>query len=128
MKRLARYLVGKTRVVTHYKLQTRIGRMEGFSDSDWAGCRRTAKSTSGGAIMRGSHCIKMRSSTQKGVTLSSGEAKLVAVVKMSMALIGVMQLTRDWGVKEEAAVLVDSSTALGVVKRKGNGKLRHIKV
>ena len=128
LKRLGRYLVGRLRVVTRYTWQKRAERLEGFSDSGWAGCKRTAKSTSGGAMMRGAHCIKTWASTQKGVTLSSGEAELVAAVKMSSELIGLMQLMKDWGMEAEGIVLVDSSAALGVVKRKGNGKLRHIKV
>ena len=42
----------------------------------------------GGAVMLGSHWIKSWSSTQKFVALSSGEAELIAVVKMSTELIG----------------------------------------
>ena len=47
---------------------------------------------------------------------------------MSTELIGVLQLARDWDIDLAGHVLVDSSAALGVVKRKGNGRLRHIKV
>ena len=34
----------------------------------------------------------------------------------------------EWGIKVKSEVLIDSSAALGVVSRKGNGKLRHIKI
>ena len=68
------------------------------------------------------------SATQKSVTLSSGEAELVAVVKMSTDLIGITQLLADWGVSKTAKVMVDSSAALGIVRRKGNGKMRHVRV
>ena len=78
--------------------------------------------------MIGGHYIKSWSATQKGITLSSGEAELVAAVKMSTEVIGLIQLARDWGDKLGGKVLVDSSAALGVVRRKGNGKLRHVKV
>ncbi len=53
LKRLARFLVGKPRVVNEYNFQKAESEVWGFSDSDWAGCRRTARSTSGGIIMRG---------------------------------------------------------------------------
>ena len=33
-----------------------------------------------------------------------------------------------WGVEMEAEVFVDSSAAVGVTQRRGNGKLRHVKV
>ena len=78
--------------------------------------------------MIGGHCIKSWSSTQKSVTLSSGEAELVAVVKMSTEVIGILQLSHEWGLELIGEVYVDSSAALGIVKRKGNGKLRHIRV
>ena len=128
LKRLARHLVSHPRTVLRYDWQEGQAGLDGFTDSDWAGCARTAKSTSGGVILVGSHCLKSWSATQKSVTLSSGEAELVAAVKMSTELLGLIQLARDWGVKFSGRVLIDSSAALAVVRRKGNGKLRHIRV
>ena len=78
--------------------------------------------------MRGRHYLRSWSSTQKCVSLSSGEAELVAVVKVSCELIGMSQLLHDWGYNVHGEVLVDSSAALGIVKRKGNGKMRHVRV
>ena len=78
--------------------------------------------------MRGTHYIKSWSSTQKNITLSSGEAELVAAVKTSCGLIGVLQMAQEWGMKHEGSVWVDRSAALGMVKRQGNGKMRHVKI
>ena len=78
--------------------------------------------------MLGTHCIKTWSSTQKSITLSSGEAELVAAVKTSTELIGLCQMAREWDIELAGQVLVDSSAALGATKRKGNGKLRHVRV
>jgi hypothetical protein len=128
LKRLGRYLVGKPRAILRYDLQERQTKITGFSDSDWAGCKRTAKSTSGGIIMKGSHLIKSWSSTQKSITLSSGEAELVAAVKTCTGLIGISQLMRDWGKEVEGEVYVDSNAAIGTAMRRGNGKLRHVRV
>ena len=128
LKRLTRYLVGRPRVVSQFKNQRRQEGMDGYSDSDWAGCRRTAKSTSGGVVMLGGHCLKSWSSTQKSITLSSGESELVAAVKMCTELVGLAQLAYDWGIDLGCRVHVDSSAALGVAHRRGNGKLRHAKV
>ena len=102
--------------------------LNGFSDSDWAGCKKTAKSTSGGAIMLGQHCLKTWSSTQKTIALSSGEAELIALVKMSTETLGILNLLAEWGINPGARIFADSSAALGVVHRKGSGKLRHIRV
>ena len=79
-------------------------------------------------MMIGGHCVKTWSATQKSITLSSGEAELVAAVKMSCELIGLCQLAKDWGQDLRAKVWVDSSAAIGVVNRKGCGKLRHVRV
>jgi hypothetical protein len=46
LKRLARYLKGKPRTVFEYKWQKDSGEIEGYTDSDWAGCKQTSKSTS----------------------------------------------------------------------------------
>ena len=78
--------------------------------------------------MIGEHYIKSWSSTQKNITLSSGEAELVAAVKTSTETMGVMQMAEEWDIHLRGSILVDSAAALGVVKRRGNGKLRHIKV
>ncbi len=80
MKRLCRYLVGLPRMVYLYRFQQATG-IEVYTDTDWAGCPRTRKSTSGGCVMMGSHLIKSWSSTQSGVALSSGEAEFNGVVR-----------------------------------------------
>ena len=78
--------------------------------------------------MTGSHTIKTWSTTQKSITLSSAESELVAAVKMSAELIGISQLADDWGFSLLGKVWVDSSAAIGVASRRGNGKLRHVRV
>jgi hypothetical protein len=48
LKRLVRYLRGRKRVVWKFQWQGRPDTVEVFTDSDWAGCGKTRKSTSGG--------------------------------------------------------------------------------
>ena len=84
LKRLARYLIGRPRLVYHYRWQEAYAG-EVDSDTDWAGCLRTRKSTSGGCLMIGGHLIKSWSSTQPSVSLSSGEAEMVGVTKAAAA-------------------------------------------
>ena len=82
-KRLARYLVTRMRMVCHFKKQERPNFMEGWSDSDWAGCLETRKSTSGGILKFGKDILKAWSTTQNTIALSSGEAEYYALVKAS---------------------------------------------
>ena len=39
-----------------------------------------------------------------------------------------MQLAQEWNMRMEGKVYVDSSAALGIVGRRGCGKMRHIKI
>ena len=128
LKRFGRYLINSPRVVAKFAWQEESCEIDGFSDSDWAGCRNTARSTSGGTLMRGSHTLKSWSTTQKAVSLSSGEAELIALVKASSEVIGFLQMLRDWGIEGDGHIYVDSTAALGVVGRRGCGKMRHVRV
>ncbi len=47
---------------------------------------------------------------------------------MSTELIGMTQLAADRGMTYPSRVFVDSSAAAGAAQRKGNGKLRHVRV
>ena len=58
LKRLVRYLVGKPRLLWTFPFQTPAARMDTYVDTDFAGCHRTRRSTSGGVILRGSHLLK----------------------------------------------------------------------
>ena len=128
LKRLGRYLLGNARLTTRYEWQGEESEITGYSDSDWAGCRVTGKSTSGGVIMLGSHFIKGWSRTQNHVTMSSAEAELIALVKCTTECMGVQSMYRDWGTSLSCNLYADSSAALAIAKRKGAGKLRHINV
>ncbi len=79
---------GVPRVVSFYPFQKKVDVLVGYSDSNWAACSRTAKSTSGGALVRGSHLLKSWAPTQKTVALSSGEAELLAAAKMAIEAMG----------------------------------------
>ena len=125
MKRLGRYLLGHKRLVWTYPFQRAEG-IDVYSDTDWSGCLRTRKSTSGGCIMLGKHCIRTWSSTQPSVTLSSGEAEFYGLVKASGAGLGHQSLMKDLGLNLPVCVWTDSSAALGIATRSGLGKLRHL--
>ena len=86
LRRLCRYLLGARRVVYRYGWQE-TDRIECYSDTDWSGCGRSRRSTSGGNMMHGLHTIKTWSSTQPSVTLSSGEAEFYGVVRASGAAL-----------------------------------------
>jgi hypothetical protein len=125
LKRLTRFLCGLPRLVYLFPWQS-VDAIDVYVDTDWAGCARTRKSTSGGCVMLGGHMVKSWSSTQPGVTLSSGEAELCGVIRGSGMGLGFQSLMADLGHDLPLRVWTDSSAAIGICTRQGLGKMRHI--
>ena len=101
----------------------------GYADIDWAGDKRTLKSTSGGVIHWGSHVLKTWSTSQSTLALSSGEAELYAMTKAATQVTGIISLAADFGIILKGTVLSDSNAAIGITHRAGlGGRCRHIKV
>ena len=76
--------------------------------------------------MMGEYLVKSWSSSQPGVTLSSGEAELCGVIRGSGMGRGFHSLMADLGHDLPLRVWTDSSAAIGICTRQGLGKLRHI--
>jgi len=95
--------------------------IEIYTDTDFAGCPRTRKSTSGGCVLIGRHTIKSWCSTQTSIALSSGEAEFNGVVRGSGVGLGFQSLLRDLGLEVPLRVWTDSSAAIGICSRQGLG-------
>ena len=102
--------------------------VEAWSDSDWAGCQQSRKSSSGGVLQIGGHTLKAYSATQNIIALSSAEAELYALVKAASSAMGLVSTAGDFGEHLGIRVNADSSAAIGIVYRQGLGKVRHLDV
>ena len=98
------------------------------TDADWAGCRRSRKSTSGGTISIGEHCIKAWSKTQAVIAKSSAESELYGVVRGACEALGVKTLCKDLGTEVDVSLELDATAAKGILDRQGISKVRHIDV
>ncbi len=67
-------------LVYEFKKQS-VSSTDVYVDTDWAGCPKARKSTSGGCVMFGGHCVKHWSSTQASTALTSGEAEFAGVLR-----------------------------------------------
>ena len=76
--------------------------------------------------MRGGHCIRHWSTTQTTVALSSGEAELTGICKGAATAIGLCAVARDLGIKLKIVLKSDATAALGMSRRLGIGKVRHL--
>ena len=126
LKRLVRYLSGLPRLVYAYKWQNAPKSVDTFVDTDFAGCKETRRSTSGGAIMIGGCCIRHYSKTQSTVSLSSCEAELHGIAPGAANALGVQALLLDMGWGLKCNVHSDATAAIGICRRKGLGKVRHL--
>ena len=126
LKRIGRYLLGRPRVVTRFEWQDKPTSLTVYSDSNWAGCRETRKSTSGACFMFGKHLIKAYARTQSDIALSSAKAELYAIVTAASEAIGLKTMARDYGEEVTPYLHVDATVAIGIPQRKGLGKLRHL--
>ena len=128
LKRLTRYLLGAQRSLARYPWAPLPSVLTVYVDSDHAGCQRTRKSTLGGVIAAGTHFIKAWSSTMPILALSSGEAELAAVCKGGQEGLGVQSLFGDFGVKIGVELKSDATAAIGICRRNGLGRVRHLAV
>ena len=78
--------------------------------------------------MIGGHLIKHWASTQKTLSLSSGESELSGILKGTSEALGLRSLAEDLGLFPTVKVRTDASAAVGICKRCGLGKVRHLAV
>ena len=131
LRRLGRYLLGAPRMVWTFAFQdheSELDTMKMYTDTDFAGCPTTRRSTSGGVTMRGRHCIRAYSKTQTTVCLSSAEAELGGIVTAASQGLGLQSMAGDLGLTWKLDLLADASAAIGICRRRGLGKVRHLHV
>ena len=128
LKKLGRYLVDKSRCIIRFPYQDEVKVLTTWSDTDFAGCKRTRRSTSGGVAQIGEHCVKTWSQTQAVVAMSSGEAEYYGMVRASSVGLGLIGVLEDLGVKLKLELKTDASAAKGIAQRLGLGKVRHLEV
>ena len=131
LKKVGRYLLKHPRVVFRYGPcgEEEARQLTTFGDSDWAGCKASRRSVSGGVATLGGAFVKGWSNRQVTVALSSAEAEFYASTKATVETLGLESLMADlgWAVSDKV-VLTDSNAARGMASRRGLGRTRHIDV
>ena len=133
IKRVVRFLKGLGTVRWKFETQTEdeAKRITMYVDSDWAGCKKTRRSTTGGVMKVGRHVVKTWSSTQPTIATSSGEAELIAISDGAARGLGMKTVMTEMGLAPELEVVqmfTDSSVAKSFVSTRGLGKMRHLDV
>ena len=78
--------------------------------------------------MLGNCCVRQLSKTQSTISLSSGEPELHGIAYGASKALGIQSLMRDMGWSLPIQLWSDATAAIGIARRKGLGKMRHLDV
>ena len=112
--------------------------LEVYSDSNWAGCNVTRKSTTSFMVFLCGNLILSACRTQASIALSSCEAELLAgtaavgdAIQMSNILrflVGEEKLENSATARVTLTLHTDASSAKAAWQRRGSGRLKHIDI
>ena len=105
--------------------------LEGFSDSDWAGCSETRKSHTGWLIRVGGSLVAWYSKRQTSVSQSTTEAEYVAAASAANEVIWWRRLCQDLGYECNAPVKIwcDNRSATVLAEHEGRfDAIKHIQL
>ncbi|CAE6933232.1 RE2 [Symbiodinium sp. CCMP2592] len=126
LKRAGRYLRGAPRLVQLIPHQEGFSVIQGWSDTDHAGCVRTRKSTTGTVVQLGKSVIKATAKGQAVIALSSGEAEYYGLISTTSACLGEQAMLTDWGINCPVVINMDATTGISIGSRRGLGRVKHI--
>ena len=102
--------------------------LDGISDADWAGDRKTRRSVACGVITADGCHVAAYSRRQEIVALSSGEAEFCGMHTLSTETILLKDLFVWLGFRVVLTASTDSSAARAMAYREGVGRIRHMDV
>ncbi|KAD2393347.1 hypothetical protein E3N88_40324 [Mikania micrantha] len=129
MKRILRYLKG-TPVLGIWYPANQICKLVGFSDSDYAGCSLTRKSTSGGCQFFAGCLVSWQSKKQASVSNSTAEAEYIAAAHCTAQILWLQYQLLDFGITElKTPLLIDNEAAKNIIKNPVyHSKTKHIEI
>ncbi|GJZ57474.1 retrovirus-related pol polyprotein from transposon TNT 1-94 [Tanacetum coccineum] len=114
VKRIFRYLRGTVNMGLWYTKDSGI-ELTGFSDADYAGCKDTFKSTSGGAQFLGEKLVSWSSKKQDCTALSTAEAEYVSLSVCCAQVLWMRTQLTDYGFHfNKIPIYCDSKSAIAI--------------
>ena len=131
IKRILRYLKGTLSFGLKFSRSDSFV-LHGYSDSDWASCSESRKSTSGLIFRLGECTVSWRSKKQSIVALSSTEAEYVALCEACQEVTWLRRLLHDIGLPQTSkptTVYEDNQGAMALsMNPKDHPRTKHIDV
>ena len=112
-------MAGKPRLVHQYNWGRGVDgdqTLEVFVDTDFAGCKETRRSTSGGDCLLNGSNIRQWSKTQTTIALSYGEAELHGINSGITQGLRLQSIARDLRIEYKVRVNSDATAALGICR------------
>ncbi|GJS46818.1 retrovirus-related pol polyprotein from transposon TNT 1-94 [Tanacetum coccineum] len=114
VKRIFRYLRGTVNTGLWYTKDSGI-KLTRFSDADYAGCKDTFKSTSGGAQFLGEKLVSWSSKKQDCTALSTAEAEYVSLSVCCAQVLWMRTQLTDYGFHfNKIPIYCDSKSAIAI--------------
>lgn len=130
VKRILRYLRRTTGMKLQFARNSTKLYLNGYCDSDYAGCTETRRSTSGYVFQLGAACISWRSERQRIVATSTTEAEFIAAAEAVKELIWLRRLLCEvLGSSINATLHIDNQGAMQLIENPVHHKrTKHIDV
>ena len=129
LKRVARNLHGHPDYMQWYPVQEETNTVVLTTDADWATCRESRRSNSGGILQLWNHLIAAWSRVQPRIALSSGEAVLYAGMRGISKTLGFVHMMREFKTNDMGSDCSSSGRQCrAITLRHGCGGLKHITV
>lgn len=114
VKRVFRYIAGTVNYgITYRATSDKKGILQCYSDSDFGGCTKTGRSTTGYVMIYAEGAITWRSQRQAIVATSTTEAEVIAASEAAKEVIWLRRLFRDIvDLKEVPTLQVDNRAAV----------------
>lgn len=129
-KRVLRYIKGTANFGVMFESGKEL-KLEGYSDSDWAGSLDDMKSTSGYLFTLGSGMFCWSSKKQQTIAQSTAEAEYIAAAGTVNQAIWLRKLLHDLNETQDEAteIWVDNQSAVAIAKNPVfHGKTKHFKI
>ena len=130
VKRVLRYLKGTPRYGLVYR-KSKDFKLVGYSDSDWAGCLESRKSTSGYVFLLGNSVISWASKKQPVVALSTTEAEYIALCLAAQEAVWLRRLLKSVQLEQKEATKIceDNQGAISISKNpRDTQRTKHIDI
>ena len=132
VKRIMRYLRGTIEFgIAFWKREPSQFKLQGYSDSNWAGCIETRKSTGGYVFFIGTSIVSWKSQIIRSICLSSFESEIYQLSLTSQEAVWELKLLEDMKMGEAITLPItifgDNQSANTVAATgKVTGRTKHI--